>query len=157
MAASKAQIIPSSRAFIPVPGSHRHHCCGASVPKINYFFNVAIICQLRRAGTAATQPACPLSSNRYRIDATRRNGGKDGLNFNANVGVGPYSVVILSQPSNDKVARDTSATVRARMKSRTLFAHGMMCERMPATISSNAERLDVDRLRWIGFPFYSLG
>ena len=24
-------------------------------------------------------------------------GDKDGLNFNANVGVGPYSVVILSQ------------------------------------------------------------
>lgn len=31
------------------------------------------------------------------FDTTANPGGKDGLNFNANVGVGPYSVVILSQ------------------------------------------------------------
>jgi 1,4-alpha-glucan branching enzyme len=31
------------------------------------------------------------------FDTTANSGGKDGLNFNANVGVGPYSVVILSQ------------------------------------------------------------
>jgi len=33
-----------------------------------------------------------------RSDHTTANpGDKDGLNFNANLGVGPYSVVILSQ------------------------------------------------------------
>ncbi len=31
------------------------------------------------------------------FDRTANSGGKDGLSFNANVGVGPYSVVILSQ------------------------------------------------------------
>lgn len=31
------------------------------------------------------------------LDTTANPGGKDGLNFNANVGLGPYSVVILSQ------------------------------------------------------------
>ena len=31
------------------------------------------------------------------FDTTANPGGKDGLNFNANVGIGPYSVVILSQ------------------------------------------------------------
>ena len=31
------------------------------------------------------------------FDTTANSGGKDGLNFNASVGVGPYSVVILSQ------------------------------------------------------------
>jgi 1,4-alpha-glucan branching enzyme len=31
------------------------------------------------------------------FDTAANPGGKDGLNFNANVGVGPYSVVILSQ------------------------------------------------------------
>jgi 1,4-alpha-glucan branching enzyme len=31
------------------------------------------------------------------FDTTANLGGKDGLNFNANVGIGPYSVVILSQ------------------------------------------------------------
>ena len=31
------------------------------------------------------------------FDTVANPGGKDGLNFNANVGVGPYSVVILSQ------------------------------------------------------------
>ncbi len=31
------------------------------------------------------------------FDTTANPGGRDGLNFNANVGVGPYSVVILSQ------------------------------------------------------------
>ncbi|WP_169747129.1 alpha-amylase family glycosyl hydrolase [Edaphobacter aggregans] len=31
------------------------------------------------------------------FDATANSGGKDGLNFNASVSVGPYSVVILSQ------------------------------------------------------------
>ena len=31
------------------------------------------------------------------LDTTANPGGKDGLNFNANVGVGPYSVVVLSQ------------------------------------------------------------
>ena len=30
-------------------------------------------------------------------DTTASTGGKDGLSFNANVGLGPYSVVILSQ------------------------------------------------------------
>ena len=31
------------------------------------------------------------------FDTMANPGGKDGLNFNANVGVGPYSVVIFSQ------------------------------------------------------------
>ena len=31
------------------------------------------------------------------FDTTANSGGKDGLNFNANVSIGPYSVVILSQ------------------------------------------------------------
>jgi 1,4-alpha-glucan branching enzyme len=31
------------------------------------------------------------------FDTTASPGDKDGLNFNANVGLGPYSVVILSQ------------------------------------------------------------
>jgi 1,4-alpha-glucan branching enzyme len=31
------------------------------------------------------------------FDTTANSGGVDGMNFNANVGVGPYSVVILSQ------------------------------------------------------------
>jgi len=31
------------------------------------------------------------------FDTTANSGGKDGLSFNANVDVGPYSVVILSQ------------------------------------------------------------
>jgi 1,4-alpha-glucan branching enzyme len=31
------------------------------------------------------------------FDTTANSGGKDGLSFNANVSVGPYSVVILSQ------------------------------------------------------------
>jgi hypothetical protein len=31
------------------------------------------------------------------FDTTANPGGKDGLNFNANVSVGPYSMVILSQ------------------------------------------------------------
>jgi 1,4-alpha-glucan branching enzyme len=31
------------------------------------------------------------------FDTTANSGGKDGLNFNANVGIGAYSVVILSQ------------------------------------------------------------
>ena len=31
------------------------------------------------------------------LDTTANSGGKDGLNFNGNVGIGPYSVVILSQ------------------------------------------------------------
>jgi 1,4-alpha-glucan branching enzyme len=31
------------------------------------------------------------------FDTTANSAGKDGLSFNANVGVGPYSVVILSQ------------------------------------------------------------
>ena len=31
------------------------------------------------------------------FDTTANPGGRDGLNFNGNVGVGAYSVVILSQ------------------------------------------------------------
>jgi 1,4-alpha-glucan branching enzyme len=31
------------------------------------------------------------------FDTTANSGQRDGLNFNANVGIGPYSVVILSQ------------------------------------------------------------
>ena len=31
------------------------------------------------------------------FDTTANPGGKDGLNFNGNVGIGPYSVVIFSQ------------------------------------------------------------
>jgi 1,4-alpha-glucan branching enzyme len=31
------------------------------------------------------------------FDTTANAGGKDGLNFNANVSIGPYSVVIFSQ------------------------------------------------------------
>jgi len=31
------------------------------------------------------------------FDTTANSGGKDGLSFNANVSVGPYSVVIFSQ------------------------------------------------------------
>src|SRR5215467_13993309 len=40
MAASKAQMIPSIRAFIPAPAQHWLHCRGAFRPKDNYFFNV---------------------------------------------------------------------------------------------------------------------
>jgi 1,4-alpha-glucan branching enzyme len=39
----------------------------------------------------------PSFENGDSFDTTANPGGKDGLNFNANVGVGPYSVVILSQ------------------------------------------------------------
>jgi 1,4-alpha-glucan branching enzyme len=39
----------------------------------------------------------PSFENGDSFDTTTSQGGKDGLNFNANVGVGPYSVVILSQ------------------------------------------------------------
>jgi 1,4-alpha-glucan branching enzyme len=39
----------------------------------------------------------PSFVNGNSFDTTANPGGKDGLNFNANVGVGPYSVVILSQ------------------------------------------------------------
>jgi len=39
----------------------------------------------------------PSFENGDSFDTTASQGGKDGLNFNANVGVGPYSVVILSQ------------------------------------------------------------
>ena len=46
MAASRTQIIPSSRVFIRscLP-SIDFHCCGASGRKINYFFNVETICR----------------------------------------------------------------------------------------------------------------
>ena len=43
MAANKAQMIPSIRAFIPAPAQHLLHCRGAFRPKDNYFFNVEII------------------------------------------------------------------------------------------------------------------
>src|SRR5262245_29124552 len=43
MAASKAQMVPSIRAFIPAPAQHLLHCRGAFRPKDNYFFNVEII------------------------------------------------------------------------------------------------------------------
>jgi 1,4-alpha-glucan branching enzyme len=39
----------------------------------------------------------PAFINGDSFDTTANPGGKDGLNFNANVGIGPYSVVILSQ------------------------------------------------------------
>jgi 1,4-alpha-glucan branching enzyme len=39
----------------------------------------------------------PGFTNGDSFDTTANSGGKDGLNFNANVGVGPYSVVIFSQ------------------------------------------------------------
>jgi 1,4-alpha-glucan branching enzyme len=39
----------------------------------------------------------PSFKNGDSFDTMANPGGKDGLNFNANVGVGPYSVVILSQ------------------------------------------------------------
>jgi 1,4-alpha-glucan branching enzyme len=39
----------------------------------------------------------PYFKNGDSFDTVASPGGKDGLNFNANVGVGPYSVVILSQ------------------------------------------------------------
>jgi 1,4-alpha-glucan branching enzyme len=39
----------------------------------------------------------PSFKNGDSFDTVASPGGKDGLNFNANVGVGPYSVVILSQ------------------------------------------------------------
>ena len=39
----------------------------------------------------------PTFENGDSFDTAANPGGKDGLNFNANVGVGPYSVVILSQ------------------------------------------------------------
>ena len=39
----------------------------------------------------------PSFENGDSFDTTANPGGKDGLNFNANVGVGPYSIVILSQ------------------------------------------------------------
>ena len=39
----------------------------------------------------------PSFQNGDSLDTIANPGGKDGLNFNANVGVGPYSVVILSQ------------------------------------------------------------
>ena len=39
----------------------------------------------------------PSFENGDSFDTTANPGGKDGLNFNANVGLGPYSVVILSQ------------------------------------------------------------
>jgi 1,4-alpha-glucan branching enzyme len=39
----------------------------------------------------------PAFVNGDSFDTTANPGGKDGLNFNANVGIGPYSVVILSQ------------------------------------------------------------
>ncbi len=39
----------------------------------------------------------PSFENGDSFDTTANPGGKDGLNFNANVGVGPYSVVVLSQ------------------------------------------------------------
>jgi 1,4-alpha-glucan branching enzyme len=39
----------------------------------------------------------PSFENGDSFDTTANPGGKDGLNFNGNVGVGPYSVVILSQ------------------------------------------------------------
>ena len=39
----------------------------------------------------------PSFTNGDSFDTTANPGGKDGLNFNANVGVGAYSVVILSQ------------------------------------------------------------
>jgi hypothetical protein len=51
IAASKTQTIPGSRAFIAVAYPALIHC-GASGPKINYFFNVEIICQLRRIGAS---------------------------------------------------------------------------------------------------------
>jgi 1,4-alpha-glucan branching enzyme len=39
----------------------------------------------------------PSFTNGDSFDTTAASGAKDGLNFNANVGVGPYSVVIFSQ------------------------------------------------------------
>ena len=39
----------------------------------------------------------PSFENGDSFDTTASQGGMDGLNFNANVGIGPYSVVILSQ------------------------------------------------------------
>jgi 1,4-alpha-glucan branching enzyme len=39
----------------------------------------------------------PEFNNGDSFDATANQGQRDGLNFNANVGIGPYSVVILSQ------------------------------------------------------------
>ena len=39
----------------------------------------------------------PSFDNGDSFDTAANSGGKDGLNFNANVGVGPYGVVILSQ------------------------------------------------------------
>ena len=39
----------------------------------------------------------PSFKNGDSFDTTASQGGKDGLRFNGNVGVGPYSVVILSQ------------------------------------------------------------
>jgi 1,4-alpha-glucan branching enzyme len=39
----------------------------------------------------------PSFENGDSFDATSNSGGKDGLNFNGDVGVGPYSIVILSQ------------------------------------------------------------
>jgi 1,4-alpha-glucan branching enzyme len=39
----------------------------------------------------------PSFKNGDSVDTVANPGGKDGLNFNANVGIGPYSVVILSQ------------------------------------------------------------
>jgi 1,4-alpha-glucan branching enzyme len=39
----------------------------------------------------------PGFTNGDSFDTTANSGGKDGLSFNANVSVGPYSVVVLSQ------------------------------------------------------------
>ena len=39
----------------------------------------------------------PSFENGDSFDTTANPGDKDGLNFNANVGIGPYSLVILSQ------------------------------------------------------------
>ena len=39
----------------------------------------------------------PSFTNGESLDTTANPGGKDGLPFNANVGVGAYSVVILAQ------------------------------------------------------------
>ena len=48
------------------------------------------------AGVGAKRGS-PSFQNGDSFDTTANSGGKDGLNFNGSVGVGPYSVVILSQ------------------------------------------------------------
>ncbi|HYR57090.1 MAG TPA: alpha amylase C-terminal domain-containing protein, partial [Chthoniobacteraceae bacterium] len=67
----------------------------APLPNLNIGFPRGGQWHVRFNGGASVYD--PSFINGDSFDTTANPGGRDGLNFNANVGVGPYAVVILSQ------------------------------------------------------------